>query len=603
MTVLEQTQITLSSPRTDARVTFLDGKVYSAPIGTPLLAYIDVAYPPDHPSRPIVAALVDDELRELTIPIARDVMVKPITLSHSDGNRIYRRTLSFLLTTAAAEVFPDVKIAIQHSIPTGGVHCETIDRPNFTAEELRLISNRMKEIVAADAPIVRHQMPLQEAIAFFEARGDDDKVRLLQSREKNYLTVYTLRDNTDYFFGYMAPSTGCLQLFDLVPTSEGFILRFPRAESPNELKPYHEASQLEAVFHRTHEWLEVMHIEDVGRLNQAIIDGRIRDEVLIAEALQTRHIGEIAAIIADQHKSGTRLVLIAGPSSAGKTTFSKRLGVQLMAYGIQPYTLAMDNYFVDRDFTPRDESGAYDFEALAALNLARFNQDLLGLMQCTEVQLPSFDFKTGKSSPGEVCQLTNDHIIIAEGIHGLNPDLVPYIPPERIFRIYVSALTALNIDRHNRIPTTDVRLLRRIVRDATHRGYTAQDTLDRWESVRRGEKRNIFPYQENADVMFNSSLVYELAVLRPFAEPLLLQVDRKSPRYVEVKRLLAFLSWVRSTNAEYVPGDSLLREFVGGSILETYQPGARQNGIKNGLNGSIGSNGSNGHSALLNGGK
>lgn len=586
MTVVEQSQVMRSTARLDARVSFPDGSVYSAPVGTPLLAYVEAAYPPGHPERPILAAIVDGNLRELTLPIERDVSVKPINFADSDGNRIYRRSLSFLLTTAAAELFPGVQIAVSHSIPSGGFHCEVLNRANFTADELDAIRRRMWEIVAEDAPIVRKTIPLAEAVALFQARGDDDKVRLLASRQKDYLTVYTLHDNVDYFFGYMTPSTGYLQMFDLLPTAEGFILAHPRTESPSQLRPYHESYQLEAVFRRTREWLQVMGIEDIGRLNQAILEERVRDEVLVAEALHSRHIGEIARMIAEQHAQGVRLVLIAGPSSAGKTTFSKRLAVQLMAYGIQPFTLAMDNYFVDRELTPRDESGAYDFEALSALNLERFNKDLLGLMQWVEVRLPYFDFKLGKSLEGDICQLTNDHIIIAEGIHGLNPDLVPHIPRERIFRIYVSALTALNMDRHNRIPTTDIRLVRRIVRDATHRGYSAQDTLDRWESVRRGEKRNIFPYQENADVMFNSSLVYELAVLRPFAEPLLLQVDRESPRYVEVKRLLAFLSWVRPTSAEYVPDDSLLREFVGNSILETYQPGTRPTGTYNGNRGN-----------------
>jgi uridine kinase len=539
---------------------------------------MDAAYSADHLMQPILAAIVDGDLRELTLPIEEDVRVTPVTLQHSDGLRIYRRSLVFLLVTAATELFPGVKIAVQHSVPSGGVQCETIGRPNFTGDELKAIGERMRAIVAENAPIVRGEIPLTEAVALFQARGDDDKVRLLESREKDYLTIYRLRDNVDYFFGYMTPTTGSLKQFDLLPTAEGFILSYLTSDASGQLIAYKESRQLEAVFHRTHDWLEVMGIEDIGRLNQAITEGRIREEVLLAEALHSRHIAEIATIIADQHAQGIRLVLIAGPSSAGKTTFSKRLAVQLMAHGIKPYTLAMDNYFVDRELTPRDETGAYDFEALAALNLKRFNDDLLGLMQCAEVQLPRFDFITGKSSLGEALRLTNDHIIIAEGIHGLNPDLVPHIPPERIFRIYVSALTALNIDRHNRIPTTDVRLLRRIVRDARHRGYSAQNTLDRWESVRRGEKRNIFPYQENADVMFNSSLVYELAVIRPLAEPLLLQVDRDSIRYTEVKRLLAFLGWVRPTSPEYVPDDSLLREFVGGSILETYLPGLRYNG-------------------------
>jgi uridine kinase len=594
VTVIEKTQVTLSSPRTDARVTFLNGTVYSAPLGTPLLDYVNAAYPPGNPERPIIAAIVDGDLRELTLPIQRDVMVKPITLSHSDGHRIYRRSLAFLLTTAASELFPGVKILIEHSVPSGGVHCSVAGRPNFTVGEIDALRTRMRAIVAVDAPVVRKQVPLAEAIAVFQARNDDDKVRLLQFRRKDYLTVYTLRDNVDYFFGYMTASTGSLQLFDLVPTAEGFVLTHPRPEAPNVLKPYNESYQLEDVFHRTREWLEVMHIDDVGRLNEAIAEGHVRDEVLVAEALHSRHIGEIAAMIAGEHAKGVRLVLIAGPSSAGKTTFSKRLAVQLMAHGVQPYTLAMDNYFVDRELTPLDESGQYDFEALTALDLARFNKDLLALMQCEQVQLPRFDFKLGKSLDGEICQLTNEHIIIVEGIHGLNPDLVPHIPPDRIFRIYCSALTALNIDRHNRIPTTDIRLLRRIVRDATYRGYSAQDTLDRWESVRRGEKRNIFPYQENADVMFNSSLVYELAVLRPYAEPLLLQVDRASPRNIEVKRLLAFLGWVRPTSAEYVPDDSLLREFVGGSILDTYLPGTRQNDIRSHTNGLNGANGIHG---------
>ncbi|MBX3081874.1 MAG: nucleoside kinase, partial [Anaerolineae bacterium] len=499
----------------------------------------------------------------------------PIDLRQSDGNRMYRRSLVLLLTTAANECFPGVKIAVEHSVPSGGFYCEPEDRPNFTRAELLQIKRRMEALVAEDVPIERKTIPLTEAIERFKASGDDDMVRLLEFRNKSYLTVYALRDSLDYFFGYMVPSTGYLSLFDLQLTSTGFILAFPHSQTPNRIQPYKESYKLEAVFRQTDQWLDVMGLEDVGRLNQSIEAGRIREEVLVAEALHLRHLAETARLIAQQHEQGVRLVLLAGPSSAGKTTTSKRLAVQLMAYGLQPYALGMDDYFVDRELTPRDDAGEFDFESLYALNLERFNKDLLALMQGAEVQLPRFDFKIGKSLDSSAIKLTNDHILIVEGIHGLNPELVSKIPPERIFRIYVSALTVLNLNRHNRIPTTDVRLLRRLVRDAAHRGYSAQDTLNRWSSVRRGEERNIFPYQENADVMFNSSLAYEVAVLRSFAEPLLRQVEIDSPRYIEARRLLAFLSWVRPASADYVPDDSLLREFIGGSILDTYVAGSR----------------------------
>jgi uridine kinase len=569
--------ITLSTPRTEARVTLPDGRIFSVPLNTPLESVIDVAYPADapHPDGRVLGALIDNRLVELTALVTRDVSVIPITLKQPDGSRLYRRSLVFLMTTAAAECFPGIKIAVKHSVPSGGFYCEMENRPNLTRAELTLLKTRMEEIVAENSPIERRTLPLEEAIARFKANNDDDMVRLLENRHKHYLTVYTLRSSLDYFFGYMVPSAGYVSLFDLKLTNTGFVACFPRPESPTIVKPYVESYKLEMIFRQTSEWLDVMRLEDVGRLNQAIAAGRIREEVLIAEALHQRHLAETARLIAQQHSHGTRLVLLAGPSSAGKTTTSKRLAVQLMAYGIQPFTLAMDDYFVDRDQTPKDESGDFDFEALQALNISRFNQDLLALMQGAEVQLPHFDFKAGRGVPGKVVKLSQQHLIIVEGIHGLNPGLVPQIPPERVFRIYVAALTVLNLNRHNRIPTTDVRLLRRMVRDSHTRGWTALDTLNRWASVRRGEDRNIYPFQENADVMFNSSLAYELAVLRPFAEPLLRQVEVDSPRYVEARRLLAFLSWVRPASPEYVPDDSLLREFIGGSILETYTPGQR----------------------------
>ncbi len=329
--------------------------------------------------------------------------------------------------------------------------------------------------------------------------------------------------------------------------------------------------QLTAIFRQYGEWLHLLGVESLSELNDAIASGRIREIILVSEALHEQRIAQIADLIA-RYRDELHLVLIAGPSAAGKTTFSKRLSVQLLAHGIRPFPLELDNYFVDRKMTPRDEQGNYDFEALEALDLALFNEQLLALTQGKKVQLPRFNFKTGVKERGNTVQLGPDHIIIVEGIHGMNPQLVPSIPQDHTFRIYISALTQLNIDRHNRVPTTDTRLLRRIVRDATYRGYTAEETLDRWESVRRGEKRYIFPYQEHADTMFNSALVYELSVLKPLAEPLLLQVEPSSPRHVEAKRLLSFLRWFEPCGLDLIPDNSILREFVGGSILRDYTP-------------------------------
>ncbi len=564
-----------AQPRSDALVAFPDGTILSAPVGTPLEFYVSAWYAGHGGGLPM-AALVDGELRELTIPVERDITVKPLPMSSSDGARIYRRSLVFLMTTAAAELF-GAKVVVHHALPTGAYYCEPMGRPNFSQEELDQLTTRMQEIVAADDPISRWRMPLDGAMDLFQERGDDDKLRLMAVRDKDYLVLYTLRENADYFFGYMVPSTGYLKTFELrLYPPDGFLIMYPRRESPDLIRPYEESNKIATVFEQAAHWLELLGVEDIGHLNQAIKSGRARELILVAEAFHNQHIAEIAAEITARHQDGVRLVMIAGPSSSGKTTFSKRLSVQLMAHGLKPYPLGLDHYFVDRELTPRDENGEFNFEALEALNLPVLNQQLLGLMSGQAVVIPHFDFLMGRSIPGETVQLTSDHILIVEGIHGLNPALLPDIPAERTYRVYVSALAQLNIDRHNRIPTTDVRLLRRMVRDATYRGYSALDTLERWPSVRRGEKRYIFPFQENADAMFNSALVYELAVLRPLAEPLLLQVNRDSPRYTEAKRLLSFLRWVSPMPAEavqFTPDTSLLREFIGGSILRTYMPG------------------------------
>jgi len=369
----------------------------------------------------------------------------------------------------------------------------------------------------------------------------------------------------------MAPSTGYLHHFALHMWPPGFVLQYPRRHWPTELRPVRDYPQLTAIFREYGEWLHLLGVESVGGLNQAIDDKRIREIILVSEALHEQRIAQVAELIA-RYRDEIRLVLIAGPSAAGKTTFSKRLSIQLLAHGIRPYPLAMDNYFVERELTPLDEQGNYDFETIEALDLPLFNRDLLALMRGESIQLPNFNFRSGHRETGETVQLGPGHIIIVEGIHGLNPRLIPSIPRESTFRIYISALTQLNIDRYNRVPTTDTRLLRRIVRDATYRGYSAEETLNRWESVRRGEKRHIFPYQEHADVMFNSALAYELAVLKPLAEPLLLQVEPSSPRRVEAKRLLAFLKWFEPCGPDLIPDNSILREFIGNSILRDYTP-------------------------------
>jgi uridine kinase len=517
-----------------------------------------------------VGAIVNGELHELTYPIEKESLVRPVTMNDADGMRIYRRSLTFLLEAAFDELFPQARLTIDHSVSFGGYFCQVTERSPLSRAELTALEGRMRQLVEADLPFTRREIPLQEAVDHFRAKGMEDKVQLLTHRKKDYLTLYSLGEHSDYHHGYMTPSTGYLRWFALSPAGVGFTLRFPRRHKPTELLPLPDYPQLLKAFRQYGDWLTRLGISTTGALNDAIQDGRIREIILVSEALHEQQIADIADQVAAR-LDRARIVLIAGPSSSGKTTFSKRLTIQLLAHGISPYPLEIDNYFLRRELTPRDASGQYDFESLNALDVPRLGADLSRLIAGEQVQLPRFDFSSGCSYPGEIIQLHPEQIVILEGIHGMNPGLLPDIPSWRTFRIYVSALTQLNLDRHNRVSTTDTRLIRRIVRDARERNYSARETIQRWESVRRGEKQFIFPFQENADVMFNSALVYELAVLKPLAEPLLRQVTYGTAEYVETKRLLAFLEWFVPLGCELIPDNSLLREFVGGSILKEFK--------------------------------
>ncbi|MGB9723885.1 MAG: nucleoside kinase [Chloroflexia bacterium] len=553
-------------PRKTVQVRFPDGRILEAPVGTPLEAFVARTGEPP----PAVLALAEGRLLELTYPVRHDMAVQPLTLAHSDGMRVYQRSLSFLLVVAARELFPEARVVVDHSLTLNGFYCRVEGREPLTAEELARLEAHMRALVEADLPILRRRISLDEARKIFEEQSYLDKVRLLAFRQKDYLTVYELRGVYDYFYGHMVPSTGYLRLFALHPYPPGFILRFPRRGDPNVLPPFRDSPKLAAVFQEYGEWMRFLGIEDLADLNRANEAGRMREIILVSETLHAQRLAEIAREIAGRRET-VRLVLIAGPTSAGKTTFSKRLGVQLLANGLRPLPLSLDDYFVPRTRTPLDEAGEPDYEALEAIDLELLGEQLLALLEGREVTLPRYNFLSGEREEGPTLSLRPGQILLIEGLHGLNPDLLPRIPPECIYRVYVSALSQLNLDRHNRIPTTDTRLLRRIVRDAQTRGYSARETIARWEKVRRGEERYIFPYQENADTMFNSALAYELAVLRPLAEPLLRQIEPGTLEWVEARRLLAFLEWIRPCSPYLVPDNSILREFIGGSILEEFR--------------------------------
>lgn len=558
-------KIKVISPRSSVEIHLPDGRVLSGPRGAKVGEFLRTL----ELEAQAVAAIVNNDLRELTYPITMESRVIPVTMSDPDGARIYRRSLTFLLEMAFNDLFPEAVLYVDHSVASGGYYCQITRRAPLFEAEIDALKDHMRDLVESDLPFERMEIPIQEAIEYFHARGYEDKVRLLSYRKKNYLTLYRLGERMDYHHGYMVPSTGYLQWFDLEFTEGGFTLRYPRRHKPNELLPMPEYPKLLDTFRQYGDWLAKLGIENVGSLNNAIQGGRSDQVVLVSEAFHENNLARIANQVVSQ-LSRSRIILIAGPSSAGKTTTSRRLTVQLLALGVSPFPLELDNYFLDRDKTPLDEDGKPDFESIDALDLQLLADHLQRLIRGEEVQLPRYNFKTGLREDGELIRLRDGQPLILEGIHGLDPRLIPANLTGEAFRIYVSALTQLNLDRHNRVSTTDTRLIRRIVRDARERGYTAAQTIARWESVRRGEKRHIFPFQENASVMFNSALAYELAALKPFAEPLLRQVPHGTPEYIEAKRLLAFLEWFLPLDLSIVPGTSIVREFIGGSILKNF---------------------------------
>ncbi|MFO8034821.1 MAG: nucleoside kinase [Candidatus Bipolaricaulota bacterium] len=557
-----------SSPRDTAQVRFPDGRVFEGAVGTPLAAYTQAAYP--DAAAPPVAGVIGGELKELSSEVNGDAEVRPTFVTDSEGIRIYTRSLSFLLVAAAREVCPGARLVVDHSVPFGGYYCRVLDREPLSAEELSALEARMRRMVEQDLPIVKEHVPKEDACRWFAQNGAQHKADLFgYAWDEPTVPLYRLGEARDYLFGALVPSTGYLRYFSLVPYHDGFILRFPRRERPTELRNLEDYSALWQVFQEYVRWLELLGVYDAWTVNEAAASGRLREVILVSEALHELRVGEVARRIGGLPEDERRIVLIAGPTSAGKTTFTKRLAVQLLAQGLRPYPVAMDDYFLPRKEMAR--RGLTDFDHPSAVDLPLFQQHVEELLQGKLVQLPRFDFPSGERQAGQELRLGGDAVLLVEGLHCLNPELLPGELGAHAFRIYVSALTQLKLDDHVRLSTTDTRLIRRMVRDVAYRGYTAEDTLRMWANVRRAEKRNVFPYQGRAHMMFNSALAYEWSVLRPLVEPLLRQV--RHPRHrLEAQRILETLRWFKPYPKEEVPATSVLREFIGGGILVDYFP-------------------------------
>ena len=520
-------------------------------------------------SHDIVLVTVDGKLQELHKKANRDCTLNFETTACDSGHKTYKRSMSLLLVKAIYDVAEHEnvdKVRIHYSV-SKGYYCTIEGNVVLDQQFLDQVEARMHQMVEADLPINKKSVNTDDAIATFARYGMHDKEKLFAYRRVSKVNIYSINEFEDYYYGYMVPSTGYLKYFKLYLYDDGFVLQMPEQKEPEIVPPFEPQNKLFHVLKESTSWGDMQGIETVGALNDRITKGDVRETVLVQEALQEKKIAEIAATIAARPE--LKFILIAGPSSSGKTTFSHRLSVQLRACGLVPHPIAVDNYFVEREENPVDENGDFDFECLEAVDVELFNRQLGDLLAGKEVVLPRFNFVTGHKEYGpDVKKLGKNDVLVIEGIHCLNPKLTQSLPDENKFKIYISALTQLNIDEHNRIPTTDGRLLRRIVRDARTRGASVARTINMWPSVRKGEEKNIFPYQEEADVMFNSALIYELAVLKPYVEALLFGVDRKAPEYVEAKRLLKFLDYFVGIGSENVPTNSLLREFIGGGCFQ-----------------------------------
>lgn len=515
----------------------------------------------------IMLAKSENRFRELRSQVTEPIHdLEFVDLGQKDGMRVYQRSATFLLIAAARRLLSDCHILVNHHI-TGGFFCEFSDPHCCTKENIEAIEQMMHQMVKESLPIEKEIISVDDALSLFEQEDMPDKKKLFKYRRTSTVNIYELDGIKNYFYGYMSTNTSQLQIFALIPYAHGFILQFPDEKNPSRIASFVPQPKLSHIFRESERWARILGVDTVGALNDVIASGESDELIKISEALHEKKIAQIADQIVE--RKNVKLVMIAGPSSSGKTTTAKRLCIQLKVNGLKPHVISIDDYFVDREQTPRDEKGEYDFEALEAIDVELFNQHMKALIDGETVEIPSFNFVKGKREyHGHTIHLAEDEVLVIEGIHGLNEKLSYAIPKENKFKIYVSCLTQLNIDEHNRIPTTDTRLIRRMIRDNQYRGTDPEKTLALWASVRRGENKNIFPFQEEADVMFNTVLIYELAALKSLAEPLLFRVPRTSPYYSEAKRMLKFLEYFLTMDISSIPSNSLLREFVGGSSFE-----------------------------------